>query len=85
MNVDYWRKHLGGKMEVLGIDIGFGFTKATDGRKSIIFKSLFGEAVGLQFWADFGNPSPNGYYHVTIDGKSYFIGELAEQQSNVLM
>ncbi len=71
-------------MEVLGIDIGFGFTKATNGRDTLIFKSLFGDATDLQFWMDFGAPSLADYFHVTIDGRSYFIGDLAEQQSTVL-
>ena len=31
-------------MKVIGIDIGFGFTKATNGRDAVIFKSIFGEA-----------------------------------------
>ena len=71
-------------MEVLGIDIGFGFTKATDGKETLIFKSLFGDATDLQFWVDFGENSLSNYFNVTIDGKSYFIGDLAEQQSNVI-
>jgi len=71
-------------MGVLGIDIGFGFTKATDGKETLIFKSLFGDATDLQFWVDFGETSLPDYFHVTIDGQSYFIGDLAEQQSNVL-
>ena len=71
-------------MEVLGIDIGFGFTKATDGRETIIFKSIFGDASEIQFWADFGDSSPTDHIHVSIDGKSYFVGDLAEQQSSVL-
>ena len=71
-------------MEVLGIDIGFGFTKATDGKETLIFKSLFGDATDLQFWVDFGDASLSNYFNVTIDGKSYFIGDLAEQQSNVI-
>jgi plasmid segregation protein ParM len=71
-------------MEVLGIDIGFGFTKATDGNETLIFKSLFGDATDLQFWVDFGEASLSNYFNVTIDGKSYFIGDLAEQQSNVI-
>ncbi len=71
-------------MEVLGIDIGFGFTKATDGKENLIFKSLFGDATDLQFWVDFGETSFSNYFNVTIDGKSYFIGDLAEQQSNVI-
>jgi plasmid segregation protein ParM len=71
-------------MDVLGIDIGFGFTKATDGKKNLIFKSLFGDATDLQFWVDFGEGSFSNYFNVTIDGKSYFIGDLAEQQSSVI-
>ncbi|UCD80349.1 MAG: ParM/StbA family protein [Desulfobacterales bacterium] len=71
-------------MEVLGIDIGFGFTKATNGRDTVIFKSIFGEAADIQFWADFGEDTPTDHIHVTIDGKSYFVGDLAEQQSSVL-
>ena len=71
-------------MHVLGIDIGFGFTKATNGRDTLIFKSIFGDATDIQFWADFGEDTPTDHIHVTIDGKSYYIGDLAEQQSNVL-
>jgi plasmid segregation protein ParM len=71
-------------MEILGIDIGFGFTKATNGNDSVIFKSLFGDATDIQFWADFGDQSLTDYFHVTIEGKSYFIGDLAEQQSAVI-
>ena len=71
-------------MEVLGIDIGFGFTKATNGKDNIIFKSIFGDASEIQFWADFGDSTPTDHIHVSIDGKSYFVGDLAEQQSSVL-
>ncbi len=72
------------KMEVIGIDIGFGFTKATNGKETIIFKSIFGDASEIQFWADFGEGSPTDHIQVAIDGKSYFVGDLAEQQSSVL-
>ena len=71
-------------MQVIGIDIGFGFTKASNGKDTFIFKSIFGEDADIQFWADFGNDTPTDHIHVTIDGKSYFIGDLAEQQSSVL-
>ena len=71
-------------MEVLGIDIGFGFTKATNGKDTLIFKSIFGDASEIQFWADFGDSAPTDHIHVSIDGKSYFVGDLAEQQSSVL-
>jgi plasmid segregation protein ParM len=71
-------------MHVLGIDIGFGFTKATNGNDTLIFKSLFGDAADIQFWTDLGEDNPTDHIHVTIDGKSYFIGDLAEQQSSVM-
>jgi plasmid segregation protein ParM len=71
-------------MEVLGIDIGFGFTKATDGKDAIVFKSIYGDANDISFWADFGASSPSDHIHVAIDGKSYFVGDLAEQQSSAL-
>jgi plasmid segregation protein ParM len=71
-------------MGVLGIDIGFGFTKATNGKDTLIFKSLLGDAADIQFWADFGEGAPTDHIHVTIDEESYFIGDLAEQQSSVL-
>ena len=71
-------------MQILGIDIGFGFTKATNGKDTFIFKSIYGEDADIQFWADFGTDTLTDHIHVTIDGKSYFIGDLAEQQSRVL-
>jgi plasmid segregation protein ParM len=72
------------EMEILGIDVGFGFTKATNGKEFIIFKSLFGEATDIQFRMSIGEASFAKSLHVTIDDQSYFIGDFAEQQSNVL-
>jgi plasmid segregation protein ParM len=72
-----------GIMEVLGIDVGFGFTKATNGKDFIIFKSLFGEATDIQFRLNIGNVSFTDNLHVTIDDQAYFIGDFAEQQSSV--
>ena len=69
-------------MVLLGVDIGFGFTKATTGEKSLIFKSLIGEAADIQFHTNIGDGSFIKNLHVTIGGKSYFIGDYAEQQSN---
>jgi plasmid segregation protein ParM len=71
-------------MKILGIDIGFGFTKATNGTDTIVFKSIFGDATDLQFWMDLGETHAAEFFHVTIGGHSYFIGDLAEQQSTVL-
>jgi len=71
-------------MAVVGIDIGFGFTKATNGRENLIFKSIFGEASEIQYREQLlGQGSVEEHLHLEIDGNSYFIGELAERQSNV--
>ena len=72
-------------MEILGIDIGFGFTKATSGSQDLLFKSLLGEATDIQFREQMlpGGMSGEDHLQVEVDGKGYFIGELAERQSNV--
>ncbi|MDQ6963095.1 MAG: ParM/StbA family protein [Mariprofundaceae bacterium] len=69
-------------MEIIGLDIGFGFTKASNGKKSLIFKSVYGEATDFQY----REPLLDGdrleqYLQIDIDGNSYFVGELAERQS----
>jgi plasmid segregation protein ParM len=71
-------------MEVLGIDIGFGFTKATNGRNVVVFKSVLGEATDIQFRDQVLDQSDQEQYlHVELDNQSYFVGELAERQSTV--
>ncbi len=72
-------------MEILGIDIGFGFTKSTDGKQDLVFKSVLGEATEIQFREAMlsGADVEGEHLQVEVDGKAYFVGELAERQSNV--
>ena len=71
-------------MEILGIDIGFGFTKATNGKDSLVFKSVYGEATDVQFRElILADNVQDEHLQIDVDGKSYFLGELAERQSNV--
>lgn len=70
-------------MDVIGIDVGFGFTKATNGSESTIFKSLLGDSNDIQFLSNFRNGSMAENLHVSIGDKSFYIGDHAEQQSNV--
>ena len=70
-------------MEVLGLDIGFGFTKAANSKENLMFKSLIGDAEEIQFMSDFALTSMTESLHVTVDGKDYFVGEYAEKQSTV--
>jgi len=72
-------------VEILGIDIGFGFTKATNGEKDLVFKSVLGESTDIQFRDEMiaTTDVDDKHLQVEVDGKSYFVGELAERQSNV--
>ena len=71
-------------MNVVGVDIGFGFTKATNGKDTLVFKSIFGEATDIQFREQLlSAASPEEHLHLELDGESFFVGELAERQSHV--
>ena len=71
-------------MNVIGIDIGFGFTKATNGKEMLVFKSIFGEATDIQFREHLlSAASPEEHLHIELEGESFFVGELAERQSHV--
>ncbi|HDQ40059.1 MAG TPA: ParM/StbA family protein [Desulfonatronum sp.] len=70
-------------MDIIGIDVGFGFTKAYNGKNSVIFKSIIGDASDIQFHSVFTNSSPSSNLHITLDDKSYFLGSYAELQSSI--
>lgn len=70
-------------MEIVGIDVGFGFTKAYNGKNSVIFKSLIGDATDIQFRSLLGDEVSTSSLHITLDDKSYFLGNYAELQSNI--
>lgn len=70
-------------MGVVAIDIGFGYTKATDGKKEIIFKSILGEATEIQFQEELFPRKKQELLSINVNGKNYFVGDLAERQSNV--
>ncbi|MCK5837373.1 MAG: hypothetical protein KAH09_08915, partial [Desulfobacula sp.] len=57
-------------MEIVGIDVGFGFTKAYNGKNSVIFKSLIGDATDIQFRSILGDDSSTSNLHITLEDKS---------------
>jgi len=69
-------------MEVAGIDIGFGFTKATDGKEFALFKSILGEVTDIQFSLPIVKSEAGPCLHVSLDGRTYFVGDFAEQHSS---
>ena len=68
-------------MQVIGLDVGFGFTKATNGRDTQIFKSVVGDAAESTFNEQLMPTKSSLGRHLQINGETYYIGELAEQQS----
>ena len=72
-------------MRYIGIDVGFGYTKAMDGTKNILFPSVISPPAEIKFrpWWEDQTDSLNyllNHLAVTLDGKSYFVGNLALHQ-----
>jgi plasmid segregation protein ParM len=68
-------------MRVLAVDIGFGYTKATDGQQSQVFKSIVGEANTAQFGETLTPAQTTAPRQFSLAGEEIFVGELAENQS----
>lgn len=69
-------------MQVLGIDLGFGFTKATNGEREAVIKSVIGEAEALyQGQVASLRGEAEEHLHIELDDASLFVGDLAERQS----
>lgn len=67
-------------MKVVGIDVGYGFLKVTDGIENFTIPSVIGNAVDLTF--DMGYTTKDlTNIKVEVDGEEYFVGELAIEQS----
>ena len=64
---------------LVGIDLGYGFVKVVSGEKTITFPSL----------VEVGQPVRDGFrtadYEVTIDGKTYYVGEMARREGKSLI
>jgi plasmid segregation protein ParM len=70
-------------MEIIGIDVGFGFTKAYNGKNQVIIKSIIGDAADIQFHTSISDNTSASNLHITLNDKSYFLGDYAELQSNI--
>ena len=69
-------------MEVIGLDIGFGYTKCTNGSRFLVFKSVYGDAPEAQFREQLlTEDAEEEHLQMELDGRAYFVGELAERQS----
>jgi plasmid segregation protein ParM len=69
----------------IGIDLGYGYVKVTDGQKEYIFPSTVGLGTELKFNSlllNFKKPTDN--LVITVDSKKYFVGDLAIRQSQIV-
>jgi plasmid segregation protein ParM len=80
---------------IVGVDIGYGYTKAVGGDRQVIFPSVVGKAERIRYEADL-NPhlrkgrhldsahhSANGAIALITEDGDHFVGELALLQSRV--
>jgi hypothetical protein len=87
----YLLKHIERKYamikNVVGIDVGYGLTKAYNGnKKTVVFKSVIGQPEQITFKLDdiFNHQhKKNNNGTINIDGSSYFVGENAILQSRL--
>ena len=71
-------------MQTLGIDLGFGFTKATDGDRTLVVKSVIGEATDGRLGGPMAEARPgNDHLHLELEDRGVFVGDLAERQSSL--
>lgn len=70
----------------IGVDLGYGFVKITDGKKDKLFPSVVGQARTLRYVTDEG-PEQNmiNNLHIAVDDREYFVGDLANRQSDVVL
>jgi plasmid segregation protein ParM len=70
----------------IGVDLGYGFVKATDGRKDIIFPAVVGQARNLRYVND--EATEQNYINnmdVIVGEREYFVGDLANRQSDIVL
>lgn len=64
---------------IASCDIGYGYTKATDGQQTTVFPSVVGDVVEVNF--DNEVMSAGSGHTLTLDGQSRFYGDRAQKQS----
>lgn len=70
----------------VGIDLGYGFVKATDGDKEYVFPSVVGSGHDLKYRSELSKLGQNQGLDslvITMEGRKYFVGDLAVRQSEI--
>lgn len=68
----------------VGIDLGYGYLKATDGSKDLVFPAVVGLGQDLTYYSELTlYVAEEDNLVVEIDGARYFVGNLAIRQSEM--
>ncbi|MBM7867223.1 hypothetical protein GTO89_12060 [Heliobacterium gestii] len=71
-----------GKNLTVGLDIGFGYVKVVAGNgRWALFPSIVGEGRELHILSGFGSNDPMDNLVVDVDGRRYFVGNLALRET----
>ncbi len=72
--------------KIIGLDLGYGFSKITDGSRLYSFPSVVGQARSLSYISELSsNHDPVKSINLIIDDREYFVGELANYQSPIIL
>lgn len=72
------------KVRNIGVDVGYGFVKATTGSNKYIFPSVVGEAREIRYKTDLTTNSTLKNLIIEVDNEQYFVGDLAIRQSDLM-
>lgn len=68
----------------VGLDVGYGFTKATDGRVGYVFPSVVGEGrLDAPVHFSIQEAEPTDDIRITVDGQLYYVGNLAIRRAQL--
>jgi plasmid segregation protein ParM len=67
---------------IIGLDIGYGYTKAVRSTAEVVFPSVVGQAERIRYESDLISENGRGIHLVTPDGER-FVGGLALLQSRI--
>jgi plasmid segregation protein ParM len=66
---------------IVGLDVGYGYTKALSGTAEVMFPSIVGPAIDIKYQNELA--SADRGLEVDIAGRRQFVGELARLQSSL--
>ncbi|MDJ0668906.1 MAG: ParM/StbA family protein [Desulfobacterales bacterium] len=66
------------RFKLIGVDLGFGFTKGFDGQRSVIVQSVLSEQGRTDDSPGTDRLGPDRGFHITADDGDFFVGDRAD-------